>query len=472
MLTDQQILAAAKQTFSNSFHKFVKAAFEVVNPGEVFKDNWHVEYICDVLQSAVSDVAAGVRKKHDIIINVPPRTLKSFIVAVCLPAWTWLFKPSMKFSSSSYSLTLSTEHSVLCRRLIESSWYQRMSGIRITGDQNQKHQFENTKRGSRLAFATGSTVTGRGGNVIIIDDPTNPEQALSEAERTRANRYFDETLSTRLNRPTIDIYIIIMQRLHEQDLTGWLLSKEGAAGRWRHIVIPAELNGSQRPEELKVLYTGGNFFPERFPADFLDRMKVSLGSYGYAGQYLQSPSPLGGGILKAEWFSIVEDTPEGVVNFVIDPAYTKDEKNDPSALMAYTTVNNQMYIHSVVSKHMEMPELIRYIKQFAAANGYSSRSVIYVEPKASGLSLVQVMRRETGLNIKEDRAPTRDKVSRVNDCTAFIESGRCHLVRGGWNEAFLYECSTFPNGKHDDQVDCLTMAIGKSIQPERIIKFI
>ncbi len=470
MLTDQQILQALRQSYINSFHKFVKHSFEVVNPGEQFSDNWHVQYLCDVLQQSITNVADRRKKQHDIVINVPPRSLKSFIVSIALPAWAWLYKPSMKFISSSYSLTLSTEHSTTCRRLVESEWYKRMSGIKLSQDQNQKTQFANTKQGNRLAVSTGGTVTGRGGNVIIIDDPANPEQAMSDVERTRANRYFDETLSTRLNDPRTGIYIIIMQRLHEEDLTGWVLSKEGARDRWRHIVIPAELNDAVRPLELRAMYDDG-FFPSRFTPEFLSRMRVALGSYGYAGQYLQVPSPLGGGIIKSDWFGIVDMAPDGVVNFVIDPAYTKNEKNDPSALMAYVMDKNQMYILSVVSKHMEMPELMRYIKQFAAANGYSNRSMIYVEPKASGLSLVQVMRKETGLNVKEDKAPTRDKVSRVNDCTAFIESARCHLVRGSWNEPFLYECSTFPNGKHDDMVDCLTMAIGKAIVPAKNIFF-
>ncbi len=463
-LSNKELLTALRQTYARNFHKFVIDAFEVANPGESFIDNWHVTFLCEQLQQSVYDVANAQRKQHDLIINIPPRSLKSFIISVALPAWAWLVRPSMKFISSSYSLSLSTDHNMLSRRIIESDWYKRMANIKLTMDQNQKMFFENTKRGSRLAVSTGGTVTGRGANVIIIDDPVNPAQALSEIERSRANRYFDETLSTRLNRPGIDLFIVVMQRLHEEDLTGWLLKKNNAT--WKHIVIPAELTEDVKPPELKYNYKDGLFFPKRFTLKALDSFRDSLGSYAYAGQYLQTPSPRGGGLIKIDWFRYItlhSLPPDVVWDFTVDPAYTTKQENDPSALMAYTTHNGVMVIRSVVAKRLEMPQLMDYLSTFVRDNGYTDQSRIYIEPKASGKSLKQMMVQSTGLNVIEDKPPMVDKKSRVNTITPMMESRGVDLVRGPWNDSFIQECISFPAAKHDDMVDCLVMGLGKAI---------
>ncbi len=463
MFSNKELLIALKQTYAHNFHKFVIDAFQVANPGETFMDNWHVAFLCQELQQSVYDVSNAQRKQHDLIINIPPRSLKSFIVSVALPAWAWLVHPSMKFISSSYSLSLSTDHNMLSRRIIESEWYKRMANIKLTADQNQKMFFENTKRGTRLAVSTGGTVTGRGANVIIIDDPVNPAQALSEVERTRANRYFDETLSTRLNRPGIDIFIVVMQRLHEEDLTGWLLKKQST---WKHIVIPAELTEDVKPTQLRYNYNDGLFFRERFTLKALDRFRDSLGSYAYAGQYLQTPSPRGGGLIKIDWFryTTLHSLPPDVVwNFTVDPAYTTKQENDPSAMMAYTIHNGVMVIRSVVAKRLEMPALMTYLATFVRENGYTAQSRIFIEPKASGKSLKQMMVEATGLNVLEDKPPMVDKVSRVNAVAPMMESRGVELIRGPWNDKFIHECISFPAAKHDDMVDCLVMGLGKMI---------
>ena len=206
------------------------------------------------------------------------------------------------------------------------------------------------------------------------------------------------------------------------------------------------------------------FWEDRFSKKVLDDYKSALGSYGYAGQLQQTPTPLDSGMIHSSWFRVdryrVEDA---TVNFVIDPAYTANQKNDPSALLAYTYKDNKWQIVDCVNVHKEFPELVKFIPQWVQKNGYTNRSRIYVEPKASGKSIVQTLIRETGLNVKEDKPPTKDKVARVADVSASLESGRVSLLNGDWNREFLDQLSRFPSAKHDDMVDCLVMAINKEI---------
>ena len=181
---------------------------------------------------------------------------------------------------------------------------------------------------------------------------------------------------------------------------------------------------------------------------------------------MQTPTPLNSGMIKSEWFKI--DTHKIIdekttVNFIIDPAYTANEKNDPSALLAYTYQDNKWQIIDCVNVYKEFPDLIKFIPQWCQKNGYTNRSRIYVEPKASGKSIVQTLHKETGLNVREDKPPSKDKVARVQDISASLESGRVSLLKGDWNEEFLQQLVTFPSAKHDDMVDCLVMAVNKNM---------
>ena len=250
-----------------------------------------------------------------------------------------------------------------------------------------------------------------------------------------------------------------MQRLHENDLTGMLLELE--PDNWEHICLPAEDSEVVKPSNLRSNYIDGLLFPQRLSESVLNGFKVGLGGYGYSGQYEQLPSPSDGGIIKTSWFEVVKEIPNAKVDFFLDTAYTSKQNNDPTAMMAVCKLNNILYIKEVVAVRMEFPELIKEIKRFTTANGYSRSSRIYIEPKASGKSIVQQLKRETALNVIEDKAPTQDKVSRVNSITPIIESGRVVLKDGMYVDKFLNECSTFPSGKHDDMVDVLTMALTK-----------
>tara|TARA_R100000963_G_scaffold35010_1_gene30983 strand:+ start:942 stop:2387 length:1446 start_codon:yes stop_codon:yes gene_type:complete len=460
--------ALEKKLCELSFYEFFKRAWHIIEPSIPLSTNWHHKYLCDTLQEEAERINEGKPKTKDIIINIPFRSTKSILVTVMFPVWTWIKNPKLRFITASYSADLSIEHSTRSRDIITSDWFQNRWGdvFHIKKDQNLKSRYENNFLGVRRATSVGGTVTGQGGDFLIVDDPVSPQHAASEIERENANEWYRTTFYSRLNNPLTGVRIIIMQRIHENDLSGFLINNESRL-KYKHICIPAELSDDVKPKALEDKYDkDGLFWSDRFNKDILDDYKQALGSYGYAGQLMQTPTPINSGMIKADWFKI-DNTKyideKTVVDFVIDPAYTANEKNDPSAILAYTFRENKWQIIDCINVRKEFPELIKFIPQWVVKNGYTNSSRVYVEPKASGKSIVQTLKRETGLNIREDKPPTKDKVARVSDISASLESGRVSLLRGKWNEEFLNQLVRFPSAKHDDMVDCLVMAINKNM---------
>ena len=462
----QELKYALNKTLCEmSFYEFFKQAWHIVEPAIELSSNWHHKYICDALQEEAERIIAKKPKTKDIIINVPFRSTKSLIVTVMFPVWSWIKDPKLRFITSSYSANLSIELATKSRDIIFSEWFKSRWGtiFHIKKDQNLKERYENNHMGMRRATSVGGTVTGQGGDFLIVDDPLSPQMANSATERENANEWYRTTFYSRLNSPKIGVRIIIMQRVHEDDLSGFLLDRETRLN-YNHICIPATIDGVVKPKKLENFYDeNGLFWDERFGQDVLDDYKKALGSYGYAGQLMQTPTPLDSGMMRQEWFKIDRYREDGVVNFVIDPAYTANQKNDPSALLAYIYKDNKWQIIDCTNVYKEFPDLVKFIPQWVTKNGYTNKSRIFVEPKASGKSIVQTLIRETGLNVREDKPPTKDKVARVADISATLESGRVGLLQGSWNNEFLDQLTKFPSAKHDDMVDCLVMAVNKEI---------
>jgi predicted phage terminase large subunit-like protein len=328
-----------------------------------------------------------------------------------------------------------------------------------TGEDN-KTWYKNTKKGERYATSTGGAVTGMHADFIIVDDPVNPKQAESAVQREVANKHIKETLSTRKTDKNRSVTILIMQRLHESDPTGIALKEKGE--NIKHICLPGELSDNVMPESVSHNYINGLLDPNRLNRQALDKLKIDLGSYGYAGQIGQRPSPEGGGQLKKAWFNKISfeefNKIKGKINFFLDTAYTSNQKNDPTALMAVSFVSGNIYISNSTQVWKELPDLLKYIPSYADQNLYSNASKILIEPKASGKSTVQSFK-NTRFNVIELPPPLDDKVTRVSNIAPFIEAGKCFIVEGAWNDNFLGECASFPNGEHDDQVDNLSNAI-------------
>src|SRR4029077_10957061 len=259
---------------------FVEDAWLILEPVSTLQWNWHLDLICDYLTLVKEDRFKPTcgQELEGIIFNVPPRTMKSLLITVFFPIWVWTSAPSRRFMFVSYSEKLSTQHSVFRRSVIESPWYQRHWGkvFSFSKDQNLKSHYENSERGAMFSTGMQATATGMGGDILIFDDPLNPEQAISQMEREAVNLRFDTTFRSRINDPATGVKIIIMQRLHELDLTGHVLARE--SNRWKHISLPAIAEKDQPwefPATKKVVNqkAGDLLWAERLPKSFLDSQR-------------------------------------------------------------------------------------------------------------------------------------------------------------------------------------------------------
>lgn len=441
-----------------SFYRFFIEFWDTIESVQLV-DNWHIKFICDELQMVYERWERG-EIQNDLIINVPPGTSKSTIVTQLFPCWLWVKNASIRVITSSYADSLSTAHAVRSKTCIESDKFKLYFSdeVEVKTGENNKTWYKNTKMGERYATSTGGAVTGMHADFIIVDDPQNPKKAASETERQTAYEHITQTLSTRKTDKNRSVTIVVMQRLHEEDCTGRLLKDRNNIN---HICLPGEITDNIIPEYLSGNYIDGLLDINRLNRTALDTLKTNLGSYGYSGQILQSPFPEGGGLIKKNWFNIVDYSElkgGSTVNFFLDTAYTKDTRNDPTALMAVLFVESKLFIIDSTQVWLEFPELLKFVKSYAQQHGYSNNSRILVEPKATGKSIVQSFR-NTGFNVVELPSPVDDKITRVSNISAFIESGKANLIRGQWNDNFLGECASFPNGSHDDQVDNLANAI-------------
>lgn len=456
-----------------SFYQFVRSFWDIIIPDDPVW-NWHIQYLSNELQYIGERVAKRLPKEYDLIINVPPGTTKSTIATVMYPVWCWTIDPTQRFITSSHNLDLSTEHAVKSRDLVRSKRFRKYFGdIIIKTDQDNKRNYQNNYGGSRVVASVGSSITGKHAHQLIIDDPSDPEKANSEVERTKANRWHDTTLSTRKVDKKITPTILIMQRLHEKDMTGHILGK---GKKIKHICLPAELSNEVRPKELKSKYSDGLLDPIRLPKSVLKEVKIDLGSYGYANQFEQRGAPLEGGIFKRPWFEVITydkflqrtDKKDVVWNFKVDGAYTEKTKNDPCGIWASCFVDNKIYVRNFYTNWHEQPEFIKLVKKWVAENGYSYRSIISIEPKANGLSTVQTLQRETKLNVKEYKFPKTNKIA-MNDsketramaCSPSAESKRVVFIDGSYTEETIKNIINFPNAAHDEAVDCLVMDIAE-----------
>lgn len=465
-------LALEREIYRKSLYEFYKVAFCQLHPGVDYDENWHAEYLCSVLQEEFERILRKEKRDRDIIINVPFRSSKSVLTTIVFPVWCWTIDPSKKFISVSYSGNLSLEHARRSRDLILSVWFQRLYAhlVRLKPDVAAASHYETTAMGMRKAVGTGGQITGSGADIIIVDDPQDPKKAASEVERQNTIDFYNHTLFSRLNEPDIGVRIIIQQRLHEQDLTGHLMDKKhGRPDEHRHICIPGELDKSVlSPPELEKYYKDGLFWPTRFSVKVLNAYKKALGLLQYAGQVGQRPVPPEGNLFKRKWFDIIE--PEMVSRnaqtspmlFFIDTAYTEDEteKNDPNGLLTVFMKDGYIYIVDFTEIWLEFPQLIEFIKIYTAQMGYSQNSVIFVEPKASGKSVVQQLKASTGLNVVEIEGEylKDDKVTRANGISPLAMARKFKMVKGEWNEKYLSQMTSFPKATHDEAVDVTVYA--------------
>ncbi len=285
------------------FMSFLMRCFLELNPQTRFLANWHIELIAAKLQ----EVALG--KTRRLIINIPPRNLKSIAASVALPAWYLGLNPSGHVIAASYGQDLATKFARDTRSILMSSWYQRLFPTRISPLQRAADDFATTQGGTRMATSVGGALTGRGADIIIIDDAMKPDDALSEVRRTAANEWFDNTLQSRLNNKETGAIIVIMQRLHQDDLVGHILEQE----QWDVLSLPA----IAPEDEVFVLNNvfgrriigrkaGTALHPERESLSRYAVLRASMGEYNFESQYQQNPMPKGGMMVKTGWLQYYE----------------------------------------------------------------------------------------------------------------------------------------------------------------------
>lgn len=458
----ETMLEAERIRCAQSFAYFIRRAWRHIIPDHL-QWNWHIDAMAEHLQA----LASGEIASHRLLINVPPGSSKSTVVGVMYPAWLWgpRGEPSHRYIGAAHEQGLAVRDNRLTRELITSSWYQRLWPMSLKGDQNEKLYFENDKRGFRQACAVAS-MTGRRGHTIGLDDPLSPEKAHSQAERDKAIRVLSETIPTRLNDPATSAIVIVMQRLHERDPSGFVLSEELG---YEHLCIPMEFEPDRRCT-TSIGWTdprqndGDLMFPERFPREVVDRDRKALGSYAYAGQMQQRPAPAGGGIFKDEWWRFVSEPPRIVHRTIYaDTAQKTKETNDYTVFQCWgKSLDGQAVLLDMVRGKWEAPELLEqgraFYEKHRLQTGQGSLRAFKVEDKVSGTGLIQTLKRE-GIPVIAIKRDT-DKIRRAYDAAPFAESGNVVLLRKCPHLSdFMAEASAFPNGAHDDTLDPMMDAV-------------
>lgn len=467
------LIEKAALRFFESFYEYYRHfAWHHVSQ-DPFVDNWHIHYICRQLHD-YKDAIVSRKPIEDMIINIPPGSSKSSMISQAFPTWLWLWDPSINVIVSSYGSALSTDHSIKAKKIIQSKefniffegLFKHLHGKTLTFEKDNEGYWSNNFGGQYVVASTGGAVTGRHGHLIIRDDPDKPEDVHSATYRKKVHRYHDETLSTRKKNKDATPTITVMQRLDEDDSTAHDLKKGLAT---RHICLPAQESNKVQPEWLRLEYQEGLLDPNRMSRETLEREKIKLGTYGYSGQFLQEPYPEEGGMVKKEWFCYLNsgDLDPGLVWDVwIDGAYTDKTDNDPTGIMvcAYDALNGRVIVRHFESKWLVLPDLTKRVAAMESPEyGIDRASMVYIEPKASGLSLIQELRKESLMNVTRisGKLVQEGKVARLNTSSPKIESSRVWLVRGNWNEEFTKQITGFPNVSHDEAVDLLGYACKK-----------
>ena len=492
--------AIEKRKCEMSLAAFVRAAWHIIEPGQPYVHGWHIDFICAHLEAITNgSLNEDGTFYNRLLVNVPPGTMKSLLINVFWPAWEWgpCGRPYMRYVCASHSLDLAIRDSLRMRRLVTSEWYQGHWGdmVKITGDQNAKAKFETTATGFRQACAfTG--ITGYRGDRVIIDDPHSVDDANSDAKRETATTLFKEAVTSRLNNPDESAIVVVMQRLHEHDVSGVIL--DGNMG-YDHIMLPMRYDphrqcvtrlGYADPREED----GELLFPDRFPLHVVERDEAAMGPYATAGQYAQSPEPRGGGIVKDAWWKLWERPEYPGIEYIVaalDTAYTTKSENDPSALTIWG-------VFSSPGEGQATRSVDRYGRTIEVATSYQSEALgatakvmlmyawqgkleigdlvvkveeictrmrvdlLLIENKAAGHSVAQEIRRvfnNASFSVQMYDPKTLDKVARLYSIQHIFSEGMVYAPNKDWAEMVIRQTSSFPRGAHDDLVDTVSMGL-------------
>jgi predicted phage terminase large subunit-like protein len=436
---------------ATDFRAFVEYVFGLLRPGTPFKPNWHI----DAMAYKASQVATGKVKR--LIIAVPPRHLKSIIASVALPAWYLGHNPSERVVCISYSAELAKTHANDFRRVVTDPIYQAVfPKMRLARETDS--EIHTTLRGRRYATSIGGTLTGRGGNLLIIDDPLKPSDAISAVNRERVIDWYGSTLSTRADDKQAARIMVVMQRIHVDDLVGHLLEKEAG---FEVLSLPAVAQSTTTYDlgggRTHTREQGDLLHPAHEPAEVLREIKKNMGSMLFSAQYQQAPEPAGGKIIKRkmlQYYSAVERRPTDRIVLSWDIALSEKEAADYSACVVLLNRGDLYFVLEVVRGKFPFDRLKDKIIEVKERYG---RAALVVEESPISHGLIQSLR-EKHINVV-DIKPDRDKLSRLISQIDLFEGGSVLLPKDApWLEEFVSELLSFP-GRHDDQVDALSQGL-------------
>jgi predicted phage terminase large subunit-like protein len=455
-LTAQEFQAVLRSDLTT----FIERAFFELNPQGVLVPGRYIE----LLAAALEKCRTGKTKR--LIINLPPRSLKSHAASVAFTAWLLGHDPTVQIICASYGQDLADKHARDTRTIINSPFYRRLFPKTVLSEAKQSvNDFMTTQNGFRMATSVGGVLTGRGADIIILDDIMKPEDALSETRRRAANDWYFNTLLSRLNSKEHGVIIIVMQRLHQEDLVGEVLERES----WEVLSLPAiaiddECHIFETPfgRRAFIRKAGEALHPDRDSVAAYRAIRESVGEYNFQSQYQQSPASREGGMVKREWLKYYEpqDQPERF-SYVLqswDTANKADEMNDYSVCTTWGLYKGRFYLLDVFRRRLTYPQLKRAAgEQFRKFHPYK----LLIEDKSSGISLIQELKAEGVYFIEPYKPePGRDKVMRFGAETIKFENGRVYLPKSApWLDEYIREIIGFPGTKYDDQVDSTSQAL-------------
>jgi len=463
-LAEADWLAIEREACSRSLSTFIRRAWAVLEPGQPYVHGWHIDAMAEHLEA----VTAGQITR--LLINIPPGTMKSLMTGVLWPAWEWGPRglAHQRFIGASHEATLATRDNLRMRRLVQSEWFQSLWPLAFTGDQNEKTYFENERTGWRQSCAVKS-MTGRRGDRVAWDDPHSVEDAHSKAALAEAERVFSETLPTRLNNPDRSTIVITMQRLHEADISGVILSRDLG---YDHLCLPMEWEAPRKATSIGFVdprtQVGELLFPERFPRAVVDRDKKVMGAYAVAGQLQQRPAPPGGEEFQPDMIGVIDALPAGRIRWCRgwDLGATEGAGSYTAGVKVGLLEDGRVVFADARREQFAVHKRDAFIKATAQQDGKGILQSLPQDPGQAGKTQVAGF---AALLIGHEchfSTESGEKTVRARPLASQVNAGNAVMVRGAWNRDFTDELRTFPNGLYSDQVDAASRGFAALLEPE------
>lgn len=484
-----------------SLYEFFKQAWPIIEGRNPFYDNWHIQAIAEHLEACFR------RQIKNLIINVPPRTGKTNLISIAFPAWVWIHTADEKFLYTSYAHTLSQEHSLKCKSLILSNWYQERWGDRYKIQKNTEAYYDNDKKGHRISTSTGGSGTGKGGNIIVLDDINNVKDAWSKTVLEKTNRYLDQVLASRFNNPEIGVTIEVQQRSSELDATGHLLSND-IDGEQVKLILPMRYESISKCKTVILPSSNGKIWEDprieenellcsaRMPKEVVDKLEKKLGAYSFASQYQQRSAPLEGNIIKKAWFKWWKHKELPTIEHVLqswDTAISDSETSDYSACTTwgvfYENGMSNIILLSLWKGKLAYPALRTMAQRLyfdyrdtgpIRNPQYKGKrvDVCVIEQKATGDPLIRDLIQAGIMAVPFNPTRQGDKAGRVQRISHLIEGGSVWLPAQepsftrlkSYADSFLEDVAVFPHGTSRDVIDSMSQALRK-LYDSRLIRY-